>query len=149
MKAIEMRSIVALVFAIALAWHTSAIAQDSFKPIDDPEKLSADLVQMVARGALKDAGIAIADTIGQPAMVQNVQNALQLFEGKKFDYVGKVLDKQFEASLRQIIHYAYVENLGFIYFRFNFKMTSKGWALAHFTFKSETQELFPRDFIDR
>jgi len=41
---------------------------------------------------------------------------------------------------------SHVENLGFVYFRFNFKMTSKDWVLANFNFKSESAELLPKDF---
>ena len=33
--------------------------------------------------------------------------------------------------------------------RFNFKMSKDGWILANFNFKSETNELFPKDFVDR
>jgi hypothetical protein len=40
-----------------------------------------------------------------------------------------------------------VEDIGFVYFRFNFKMTGTGWVLANFNFKSETEELFPKDFV--
>jgi len=28
-------------------------------------------------------------------------------------------------------------------------MTSSGWLLAHFAFKDETNELFPKDFIEK
>jgi hypothetical protein len=36
-----------------------------------------------------------------------------------------------------------------MYFRFNFKMSSGGLILVNFTFKDETTELFPKDFVDR
>jgi hypothetical protein len=52
-------------------------------------------------------------------------------------------------ALRQIVYYSYLEGLGFVYFRFNFKMTSTGWILANFSFKDETNELFPKDFTER
>lgn len=47
------------------------------------------------------------------------------------------------------MYYAHVEDIGFVYFRYNFKMTGAGWRLVNFTFKEETNELFPKDFIDR
>ena len=74
---------------------------------------------------------------------------LQTFEGKKFDFTKKAIDKDYNGALRQIVYYSYVEGLGFIYFRFNFKMTSTGSILAHFSFKDETNELFPKDFTER
>jgi hypothetical protein len=75
-----------------------------------------------------------------------VQGALRVFDGKNFDFSKKVIDNEVGGALRQIIHYSYVEQVGFIYFRFNFKMTSKGWVLANFNFKSETNELLRKDF---
>ena len=61
----------------------------------------------------------------------------------------KVYEKDHDGALRQIVYYAHVEDIGFVYFRYNFKMTGAGWRLVNFTFKEETNELFPKDFIDR
>jgi len=44
------------------------------------------------------------------------------------------------------VHYSHIDKLGFVYFRFNFKMTGQGWVLANFNFKRETAELLPKDF---
>ena len=74
---------------------------------------------------------------------------LKILEDKNFDFTKKVIDKDYSNALRQIVFYSYIKNLGFAYFRFNFKMTSTGWVLANFTFKDETNELFPRDFMER
>jgi hypothetical protein len=73
---------------------------------------------------------------------------MKLLESKKIDFAKKVIDKEFSNALRQIVYYAYVENIGFVYFRVNFKMTSTGWILASFNFKSETNEIFPKDFVE-
>jgi hypothetical protein len=141
----SMRNISALAFALLLAWHAAVLAQD-FRPIDNPEKFAADVVRTIANGALNDAAKTMAEAIGQPALVTTVQSALQIFDGKKFDFSKKVIDNEIAGALREIIHYSYVDKLGFIYFRFNFKMTSKGWVLADFRFKSESKELLPKDF---
>ena len=117
------------------------------RPIDNPDKFTTDLIQTIANGAPNDAAGIISEAIGgQPAALSKLQNAFQVFNGKKFDFSKKVIDNEIGGALRQIINYSYVEQLGFIYFRFNFKMTSKGWVLANFTFKSETDELLPKDF---
>jgi hypothetical protein len=139
------RNILALAFALLLAWHELVLAQ-AFRPIDDPEKYSADVVQMIANGASDDAARTMAEVAGQPALVSTIQGALQLFNGKKFDFSKKVIDNEIAGALREIIHYSYVDKLGFVYFRFSFKMTSKGWVMAHFSFKSEPKELIPKDF---
>ena len=158
-----MRNVLTVAFALLLAWHTPASAQASrnvierlrgeralpqaqFRPIDNPETFAADVVQTIANGAPNDAAGTISETIGQPAALSKIQSAFQAFNGKKFDFSKKVIDNDIGGALRQIVHYSYVEQLGFIYFRFNFKMTSKGWVLANFTFKSETDELLPKDF---
>ena len=74
---------------------------------------------------------------------------LKILEDKNFDFTKKVIDKDYSNALRQIVFYSYIKNLGFAYFRFNFKMTSTGWVLSNFTFKDETNKLFPREFMER
>jgi hypothetical protein len=140
-----MRNILTVAFALLLAWHAPLLAQ-TFRPTDNPEKFAADVVQTIANGASNDAAMTIIDAIGQPNLLSVLQGALRVFDGKKFDFSKKVIDNEFGGALRQIIHYSYVEQVGFIYFRFNFKMTSKGWVLANFTFKAEANELLPKDF---
>ncbi len=140
-----MLRICSLGIAVWLAWQTSAVAQGP-KPVE-PDRFSAGIVETVSKGALKEAAGSVADVVGQPTGAQNIQSALQVFEGKKFDFAKKVIDKELAGALRQIIYYSYVEKLGFAYFRFHYKMTSKGWILAHFMFKDETQELLPKDFV--
>jgi hypothetical protein len=140
-----MRNILALAFALLLAWHASVLAQE-FRPIDNPEKFAADVVQTIAKGAVNDAARTMAETIGQPAQVSTIRSGLLVFDGKEFDFSKKVIDNELAGALREIIHYSYVKQLGFIFLRFNFKMTSKGWVLAHFSFKSEQKELLPKDF---
>ena len=51
---------------------------------------------------------------------------LKILEDKNFDFTKKVVDKDYNNALRQIVFYSYIKNLGFVYFRFNFKMTSTG-----------------------
>jgi hypothetical protein len=140
-----MRNILVLAFILLLARHAPLLAQ-TFRPIDNPEQFAEDLVQKIGNGALDDAAEFISDAVGQRAQLPNIQNGLRIFDGKKFDFSKKVVDNELGGALRQIIHYAYIQQLGFVYFRFNFKMTSKGWVLAYFNFKSETQELLPKDF---
>jgi len=90
----------------------------------------------------------ISDTIGKPSYADNVQNAPNALTSKKIGYSDKVVDHSFGKGLRQIVYYCFVENIGFVYFRFNYKMSNHGWILANFNFKTETNELFPKDFVD-
>jgi hypothetical protein len=140
-----MRNVLTVAFALLFAWHTSLKAQ-TFRPTDNPEKFAADVVQTIANGASNDAAKTLSEAIGQSGSLSAMQGALRAFDGKHFDFSKKVIDNEVGGALRQIIHYSYVEQVGFIYFRFNFKMTSKGWVLANFNFKSENAELFPKDF---
>jgi hypothetical protein len=90
----------------------------------------------------------ISETIGKPSLAENLQNALNALASKKIGYSDKVVDHSFGKGLRQIVYYCFVENIGFVYFRFNYKMSDHGWILANFIFKTETNELFPKDFVD-
>jgi hypothetical protein len=130
------------VSSIAPAWAEQA------KPIANPQAFAEDVVGRLSQGKTEDTTKTIVEALGQASQLNNLKNALQIFDGKHFDS-SKVIDNMFGEALRQIVYYAAVENLGFIYFRFNLKKTSQGWVLTHFAFKSESQELFPKDFIDR
>lgn len=140
-----MRNIFMLAFALLLAWHAPVQAQ-AFRPIDNPEKFAADVIQTIANGASNDAAKALTEAVGNPDQVSTVHNAFRTFEGKKFDFSKKVIDNEIAGALREIIYYSYVDTLGFIYFRFTFKRTSKGWVLGYFSFKPEMKELLPKDF---
>jgi hypothetical protein len=116
-------------------------------PIGDPDKFSSAFMQSLSGRGARAAAVVVADAVGKPDVIDNLHKFLQVFDGKKFDFTKKVFDRSFGDALRQIVIYAFVPDFGFFYFRFNFKMTSGGWVLSHFTLKSETEELFPKDFI--
>jgi hypothetical protein len=133
---------------IALSLH-SVIAIADAQRVEEPGKYAGEIMRLLSNNDVSTASKMVADTVGKPSYVENIQSALSALTGKKIDYSDKVVDNTFGKSLRQIVYYCYVENVGFIYFRFNFKMSSSGWILANFLFKTETNELFPKDFIDR
>lgn len=137
-----------LALITVLAFTTSAFA-DAAVRIEDPEKFVIDLFGTPPR--LNGAEIAktIAITIGKPSVADTVENGLKVLDGKKIEAFKKVIDNDFGGALRQIVYYTYVPDIGFVYFRFNFKLAATGWILANFNYKSETEELFPKDFITR
>ena len=137
-----------IVFAAILALALPAAAAEP-RRISDPDNLCQEVMQDLSNKARGEAVDLIVSSIGKPDFSTTLANALQVFEGKNFDFTKKVIDKDYNGGLRQIVYYSYIENLGFIYFRFNFKMTSRGWVMANFTFKDETNELFPKDFTER
>lgn len=143
-----MSSPVRMIFAAILALAVPASAAEP-RRIPDLDKFCEEIVQTISNKARREAADLVANTIGKPELSGTLANALQVFEGKNFDFTKKVVDKDYNGALRQIVYYSYIENLGFAYFRFNFKMTGSGWLLANFTFKDETIELFPKDFIER
>lgn len=117
--------------------------------IQDPARFCEDFFGTTAQFKSDEIAKRISTTVGKPESAEVLEKALKILDDRKIDYTKKVFDKDFDGGLRQIVYYTYVEELGFLYFRFNFKMTSTGWILAHFTFKSETNELFPKDFVER
>jgi hypothetical protein len=137
-----------LALIATLAFAVSAFADTALR-FQDPEKFIGDLFGTPPRITATDAAKTIAAAIGKPGAAEGLEKALKIFDGKKIESFNKVIDTDFAGALRQVIYYAYVQDVGFIYFRFNFKMTGTGWLLANFTFKSETEELFPKDFITR
>jgi hypothetical protein len=117
--------------------------------IQDPAKFCGEIFDGASQFKSDELASKIATAIGKPESAEGLEKALGIIHDKKIDYAKKVLDKDFDGALRQIVYYAYVDEIGFLYFRLNFKMTSGGWILANFNFKSETNELFPKDFVER
>ena len=126
---------------------TSAAADPA--TVADPGKFAADTMQSLATNGTQAASATIVDTIGRAGVLEAFRASMAPLDGKKFDFVRKVIDKDYEGALRQIIYYAHVEGAGFVYFRYTFKMTGAGWKLVNFTFREEANELFPKDFLDR
>ena len=143
-----MPNVLKLAFAAILALAVPASSAEPVR-IGDPDKFSEEIVQTISQKSPRDAADMIANTIGKPDASDSLLKFLQIFEGKNFDFTKKAIDKDYNGAVRQIVYYSYLKGLGFVYFRFNFKMTSTGWILAHFSFEDETNELFPKDFTDR
>jgi hypothetical protein len=138
----------AAVLTLVTICFANAGAQFALPPaVQDPDAFAARIIDTLAKNQVGEAAKAIAVAIGRPDATDHLSKALSLLEGKKFDFTKKVIDRDYSGGLRQIVHYAFVENVGFLYFRFNFKMTSKGWILGNFFFKDEAQDLFPKDLV--
>jgi hypothetical protein len=142
-----MPSIRIMVLAAVLALSLPAVAAAEPALVADPEQFCEEAVKRIQRSA-SDAANLIAVTVGRPQSSGDLKNFLQILEGKDFDFTRKIIDKNYNDALRQVVFYSYIKNLGFAYFRFNFKRTSAGWILANFSFKDETNELLPKDFVE-
>ena len=137
-----------VLFLLALSLGAShAIAEPKY--VDDPDKYAAEVMRLLTKGDTAALAKMVTDSIGKPDSAEGLKNALGVLGGKPIDYNEKVIDNTFGKGLRQIVYYSFVDNVGFIYYRFNFKMSSKGWILANFNFKTEANELFPKDFVDQ
>jgi hypothetical protein len=143
-----MLNISRIAFAMILIASLPALGADPTR-VADPENFCAEILNAISSGKPNDAANLIATTIGRADSAGELMKFLKILEDKDFDFTKKVVDKDYNNALRQIVFYSYLKNLGFVYFRFNFKMTSTGWILSNFTFKDETNELFPRDFMER
>ncbi len=135
------------VLAALLCLIVPALAAEPSR-IDDPDRFSGQIFKLISQTKSHDAATQLAKAIGSPEQSAELEKSLKEFEGKKFDFGKKVYDKDYQGALRQIVYYSYFENFGFIYFRFTFKMTSRGWYLTNFFFKESSQELFPKDLIE-
>jgi hypothetical protein len=144
-----MRYLLACLLGLIAISLYSLIAIAEAQRVEEPGKYAGEIMSLLSKNDVASVSKMIADTVGKPSYAENLQSALNALTGKKIDYTDKVVDNTFGKSLRQIVYYCFVDNVGFVYFRFNFKMSSSGWILANFIFKTETNELFPKDFIDR
>ncbi|SFL90904.1 hypothetical protein SAMN03159423_4346 [Bradyrhizobium sp. NFR13] len=127
---------------------TGSAAFAAALPVDDPDRFANETFTLITQNKFHDAAHKLSETVGQPDTAKKLERGLKAFEGRKFDFGKKVYDKDYGGALRQIIHYAYFEKTGFIYFRFTYKMTSRGWYLTNFLFKDAGQDLFPKRFIE-
>ena len=141
------RKLVLCLLALWLAAPAAALAAPP--PVADPDKYAAHVMDLIKKNDMTAVAKMIADSIGRPTYADTIQDGLGVVTGKTIDYSDKVIDNTFGKSLRQIVYYTFIDQTGFVYYRFNFKMSSHGWILANFIFKSENNELFPKDFIDR
>ena len=112
-------------------------------PIPDPDKFSDAIMTDLALQHASEVAAKISETLGVPEQKSTIESTLKFIVDKKINYRKKVLDRDIAGALRQIVHYTYTRGIGFVYFRFNYKQTDSGWILAHFTFASEVNELFP------
>ena len=142
-----MRTLLVIMFA-GLLTLSDAAAEEPIS-IPDPGKFAADTMQSLAANGTQNAPATIVTAIGRSSALDAFRLSLAPLDGKKYDFMQKVYEKDYDGALRQIVYYAHVGDIGFVYFRYNFKMTGAGWRLVNFTFKEETNELFPKDFIDR
>jgi len=137
-----MRYMLACLFGlIALSLH-SAIAIAEAQRIDEPDRYADEIMALLSNNDVMSVSKKISDTVGNPSYAESLQSGLKALTGKKIDYTDKVIDNTFGKSHRQIVYYCFVENIGFVYFRFNFKMSSRGWLLANFFSKRKPMSYF-------
>jgi hypothetical protein len=127
--------ILCLLTPSAFAAEPSAIA--------DPEKFSEEILTDFAGSRISDIATKISVATGVLEQKPGIESTLKPLDGEKFEYWKKVVDKDYAGALCQIVHYAHVRDVGFTYFRFNYKQTGSGWVLANFNYSNETTELFP------
>lgn len=127
---------------------TGSAAFAAALPVDDPDRFANETFTLISQNKFHDAAHKIAETVGEPKFEKQMERGLKAIEGRKFDFGKKVYDKEYNGALRQIIYVSYFEKTGFIYFRFTYKMTSRGWFLTDFLFKDGGSGLFPKGFIE-
>lgn len=143
----RLKQILTSLTLLALLTCWPARASEAFQPIQDPDAFAAEMQTLISAGSFKEMSERVAESFGEADKGPVLEQSFAIVASKTFDFSAKVLDRDFNGALRQIIYCAFVADADFIYFRYNFKMTSKGWMLTNFSWKNETQELFPKDFV--
>lgn len=137
------RAFALFVVILCLTWRVEAVAQEY---IVNPDEFSEELISLIAKKQLREFAQRLAAATGKPPeSATQIESALKIFEQGNLDYRKKVVDNLIAGALRQIIHYAYIPGVGdgFVYFRFNFKMSSKGWLTRNFIFATQLKICFP------
>jgi hypothetical protein len=135
----------AVIILLAL---TGPLLADAPARIQNPAKFCDDLFANISPFKAGEIAKKVAVAIGKPEVTETIANGMNLLDHKAIDFSKKVIDNEIGGALRQIVYYVYVDSVGFVYFRLNFKNTSTGWILSAFDFKTETKELFPKDFVE-
>jgi len=118
------------------------------KYIDDTDAVALAVSKAIGEDRLDDFATMLADLVGSPEQKTALQNSFGTFKGRKADLFDKVVDKSYGTSLRQIVYVLPYTDIDFLYLRFNFKRMGKGWIMANFLYKTETQEIFPPGFVE-
>lgn len=134
-----------LAFGLAACLAVPARAEDPAVQAD-PGAAAQNYTEMIASGRIDEGAKAIAGAIGAADRADSLAGPLGGFRNLKAEVTDKVVDKTYGTSLRQIIYVLNYPTTNFLYLRYNFKRTGKGWMLVDFTFKTETREIFPKDF---
>jgi hypothetical protein len=88
-----MSSPVRMIFVAILALAVPASAAEPRRISDDLDKFCEGLVQSISNRARGEAADLITNSMGKPELSGTLTNALQVFEGKNFDFTKKVFDK--------------------------------------------------------
>jgi len=138
------KKFIAALFSLLLL-NSSVIAAEPIR-IDNPEQSSEEIMEDFVQQRIPEAARKLAVLVGSPEQQSSIAATLEFLKGKQILYHKKAVDRDFNGALRQIIQYSYVKDVGFVYFRFNYKQSGTGWIMANFLFQSETMELFPPTF---
>lgn len=133
----------ALLFSIILV-HQAFAGEPVL--IDDPAKSSEEILKDLTQSHVQNAAKMLALYVAKPEVEALVTSQLKFMNGKVVQYSKKVIDKDYNGALRQIIYYSYIKDVGFVYFLFNFKQTGTGWIMSNFLFQTESHDLFPPIF---
>jgi hypothetical protein len=139
------RSLLSVFFLVV--GSSCLVNAQQWRALDDPESFGQNVLALINTGKSGEASELVARTLGANSeSATALEKELHSFSGRSAGFSAKVLDKEFNGALRQIVYYSYYKVGVFAYFRFNFKNTGSGWLLANFNYRTEIQELFPDDF---
>jgi hypothetical protein len=133
---------------VGLLFAASHAVAGSAKIVDDMDATALAMSEAFGEDRLDDFAGLLADLVGTPEQKASLQNTFGAFKGKKAELIDKVVDKSYGTSLRQIVYFLPYSDYNFLYLRFNFKRTGKGWIMANFWYKNETQEIFPPGLVE-
>jgi hypothetical protein len=130
---------------ICITPHTPVQAAPQF--ISDANATIEKLDGTISTGDTQGLTDALVVLMGIQEQKDSLASAFAYFKGKKPDVSDKVFDKTYGTSIRRIVTYHSYSDMTVLYARYTLKRFKQGWVLVNFDYKTETQQLFPPDYI--
>jgi hypothetical protein len=104
---VDVRNLSRIVLAALLTLMATALVAEPV-PIVDPGKYTAEIMQSLSAKGTRDPAATIVVAIGRPDALDNLRSSLDPLDAKKYDVTQKIIDRDYNNAMRQIVYYAHV-----------------------------------------
>jgi hypothetical protein len=141
-----MPGLLRIVFAAILTFIVSAAPAAEAIRVPNLDAFCEEVLSEISNKELRKVADLIANTTGQPDLSSTVTGAFQIFEGKNCDFTRKVIDKDFNGGLRQIVYYSYVEKAWICLFSIQLQDDKHWMGVGEFHVQGRNPGAVPKSF---